>query len=392
MKKVYAKNSRPGRLYLHLLPALIWLAAVAGVVGLFYHRSQSFEVIGIAQEQIRQIAAPCDGRIKNVYVQLFEKVQQGQTIAVLDDEQIKAQIATISAEIKHLMAQIVPTQETLLSEAAVRETDKMTAQRRFSVDVENARLRILELKTILATDRMTLQNLALETKIAEELTNQGAIAPYELQKAQSARDIVAKTIEENENLMEQAEQALKEAQQRYDEFAQHQLPHPLVDSALAVIHEAIKVQEYLIDELLAQCKVLELKSPIDGVVIQIQGRANELAVHRPGEGDIRRPGEVVMAGEPIVTIAEAKPRDIIAYLREDQLDWPAEGMSVELVKNNPPAQIARSQVSYLGPVVEVMPQRLWRSPNIAQWGRPILIKIPPGLKLLPGEAVGIRGL
>lgn len=391
MKKIYIKNSRPGRLRLHLLPALIWLTAVAGVVGLFYHRSQSFEVIGIAQGQIRQIAAPYDGRIKSVYVQLFEKVQRGQTIAVLDDEQIKAQIATISAEIKHLMAQIVPTQETLLSEAAVRETDKMTAQRRFSVDIENARLRILGLKTVLATDRMTLQNLALEMKIAEELINQDAIAPYELQKAQSAHGIVAKTIEENENLMEQAEQALKKAQQRYDEFAQHQLLHPLVDSSLAVIREAIKVQECLMDELLVQCEVLELKSPFDGVVIQIQ-KANELAVHRPGEGDIRRPGEVVMAGEPIVTIAEAKPRDIIAYLREDQLDWPTEGMSVELVKNNPPAQIARSQVSYFGPVVEVMPERLWQNRNIPQWGRPILIKIPPGLKLLPGEAVGIRGL
>jgi hypothetical protein len=38
-----------------------------------------------------------------------------------------------------------------------------------------------------------------------------------------------------------------------------------------------------------------------------------------------------------------------------------------------------------------MPQRLWRNPNIPQWGRPVLIDIPPGLSLVPGEVVGIRG-
>jgi len=40
----------------------------------------------------------------------------------------------------------------------------------------------------------------------------------------------------------------------------------------------------------------------------------------------------------------------------------------------------------------LMPERLWVNPNIPEWGRPILIKIPPGLELVPGELVGVRGL
>jgi hypothetical protein len=39
-----------------------------------------------------------------------------------------------------------------------------------------------------------------------------------------------------------------------------------------------------------------------------------------------------------------------------------------------------------------MPERLWRNPNLPQYGLPVLIKIPPGMELVPGELVGVRGL
>jgi hypothetical protein len=89
---------------------------------------------------------------------------------------------------------------------------------------------------------------------------------------------------------------------------------------------------------------------------------------------------------------EAEPAEIIAYAREDQLGRIRERMTVELIKTSEPAQIAGSQVVYLGPVMELMPEQLWRNPNIPQWGRPMLINIPPGFELIPGEMVGIRGL
>ena len=67
-------------------------------------------------------------------------------------------------------------------------------------------------------------------------------------------------------------------------------------------------------------------------------------------------------------------------------------MRVELIKAGKPVRIAASQVVELGPSVELIPERLWVNPNVPEWGRPILIKIPPDLKLIPGELVGIKGL
>ena len=381
MRKTGSKTFRPGFLRLHILPILVWLAVLGVVVTLFYHRSERFEVLGLAQGQIRQITATCTGRLKSVPVELFDEVKQGDTVAVidtvLDNENLQAELNVISAEIQHLMAELVPTQERLVTEEVERETDTTARQRRFTVDAENAKLRVLELKTLLETDRIMLQDLAVEVKIAQQLLNQNAIAPYELQKVEVQYDILAKKIEENEHLQAETEQNLRQAQQRRDEFAQYLPQHPSTDDFLNVIHKAIKVQEQLIEQVLARREVLILKSPLsNGIVSMIQ----------------RRAGETVLPGEPILTITEIKPTEIVAYASEKQIGRIKENMTVELIKTSEPAQIAVSQVVHLGHVMELMPQRLWQNPNVAQWGRPMLIKVPPGFGLILGETVGIRGL
>jgi len=378
------------------------------VVSLFQRRAERFEILGFAQGQVRHVKATCTGRLKSVPVQLFEKVSLDDTVAVIDtvldnepllQGQIKAQLATARAEIEHLMAQLVPTQESMLAEAANLETDKVEAQRRYAVDVENAGVRILETKTLLASDRITLEDLAVEVQIVQELLAEEAVAPYELQKAQVAYNTLAKKIEENERLLEQNERDLKQAQERCDEFALRQIQHPSVDSALEVIRKEIAVRERLMDDLWVQLDALELrqavelKAPFDGVVVPLYGRAGEVVLRRSGESILRRLGEVVLAGEPILAIAEARPSEIIAYATEEQIDQVQEGMEVTLInKTANKVTIVKSHVVYVGPTMERKPERLWLNPVIPEWGLPISIKIPPDLKLVSGELVGIRRL
>ena len=65
---------------------------------------------------------------------------------------------------------------------------------------------------------------------------------------------------------------------------------------------------------------------------------------------------------------------------------------MKLIKAGEPMQVTNSQVVSLGPQMELLPERLWPNPNMPQWGRPIVIKIPPGFNLVSGELVGIKGL
>lgn len=408
MTRIGSKSYWFRRLYPRFLPILVWLGTVACVVALFQRRAERFEILGFAQGQVRHVKATSPGRLKSVSVQLFKKVSLGDTVAVIDtmldnelllEGQLKAQLDTARAEVEHLMAQLVPTQESMLAEAANLETNKVEAQRRYAVDVENARVRILETKALLASDRVTLEALAMEVKIVQELLAEEAVVPYELQKAQVAYNTLKKKIEENERLLEQSEQDLKQAQERRDEFALLQMQHPSVGSALEVIRKEIAVQERLMDDLWVQLEALELrqtvelKAPFDGVVVPLYGRAGEVVLRRPGESILCRPGEVVLAGESILAIAEARPREIIAYATEEQIDRVQEGMKVELIKKRTQkVTIVESRVVHVGPTMERKPERLWLNPNIPEWGLPILIKIPSGMELVSGELVGIRSL
>jgi multidrug resistance efflux pump len=373
---------RPGRLHPQVLPFLVWLMATAAVAMLFYRGSQRFEVVGMAQAQVYRVSANCPGRLKSVNVQLFEKVIKDQNLAVvdtiLDNENIQAKLAVVSAEIEHLQAELAATQSQLIAQATNLENDKVAAQRRFYVDVENVRLRVLELKTTLEADRLALENLQNDEKafLAKGQIEINDLAYYDRQKIRGQQDIIAARIQETERLLAQAEQDFAQAQQRRDDFAQRQPQHPSTDQALEVIRKAIKVQEQQVEQLLARNVPLVLKSPIDGVVSFVGAR----------------PGEAVLEGVAILTVAEDQPQEIVAYANEGRAGQIREGTKVNLIKNTTPAQIAPAEVFYVGPVVEQLPPRLWSNHNIPQWGRPFLVKVPPGMRLRPGELVGIKCL
>ncbi len=374
----------------HFLPVAVWLASVALVVWLFYHRGQRFQVMGLAQGEVRQVATNCAGRLKSVSVGLFDRVTEGQVVAIVDtvldnerdDEALRAQLATISAEIEHLAAQLVPTQDGLVASQMDREVTRISDLRRFTLDVENARLRILELKAQLAADRMTLQDLASEVTIAQELVQKQAVAPYELEKAKAQHAVLAESIDENARLLEQAQAQLKAAQTRLTEYSDREPHEPSVEDALEVIHKGIGVQEGLMKQVSAQLgaleqrRVLELTAPVAGVVSQIW----------------RGPGEAVTAGDPIPTITVTQPAEVIGYAQQAQIDLVRKDMEVVVAKASDPAQAVKSRVTFVGPAVEQMPTQLWLNPTVPQYGRPFKVLLPPNLSVIPGEVVGIRGL
>ncbi len=391
----------------HAVPMTVWLGAVATVGWLFYQRSESFQIVGIAQSEVRQVASDCTARIFDIPVELFQPVKAGQTLAVLNtvpasesttEPELKSQVATAAAEIERLMASLIPTQEQLLADAAGLQINHADNVRRFAVDAESARLHVLEIQAAIASEEILLNGLALDLQATEKLVAQKVIVPFELEKVRGQHDSTIKKIDEYQQELKQARDDQAEAERRRDQFSQQEVPQPSVDYALEAIRKEAKVQEELMNGLQMQIAAfrartsVELKSPIDGVVIPISGKANEALLKRQGEETIRRAGEVVAAGDPILAVAQTEPTEIVAYANEQQVGLLEQDMNVELVKTRYPAQIAQSRVLSIGPTIELLPQRLWRSPTVPQWGRPVVIEIPRGLTVIPGELVGIRGL
>jgi len=409
MRKVSTGISLAG-LKVHIVPFVVWIGTIVCIVALFSHRSQRFQVLGIAQGQVRLIATTSTARLVSVPVQLFEKVKAGDTVAivdtVLDNEQalraeLNAQLAAAGVEREKLKAALVFENASLLSERADRQGTRLEEYRRFSSDVESVRLRILEIEAEIATDQIAHDDLATQIKIAEQLIadgNDSTVEIFALRGLKTQRGNLTRKMGEYRQMLQQAGADLVKAEQRHSEYAQSEVGDGSITDALNAIRTQIDAHEELKAQIRGQIEALnvrqtvELKAPFDGVVIPIPLQAGESAALRSGEKLLRRPGEVVSAGEPILAIAEADPREIIAYVSEGALGHVRENMEVQMVKSRERAQIARSVVLSIGPTAERMPERLWYSPNIPQWGWPVLLNVPPGMELVAGEVVRIKDL
>jgi multidrug resistance efflux pump len=377
---------RDGRLDLHIAPILIWVVAVAGVGALFLQRAQRCEVVGLAVGEIYNVAATSHGRVKSLPVKLFERVKAGETLViintVLDNEMLQSQLeaekATIELEIARLRAELSAAEEQLRVQVAEHEGDTTEALRRMSVDVERAKLGVLEVEAVLEPDRILLRDMELELRIVKDLLAKNAVEPYELQKAQTQYDYLARKIQENERLLAQARKNADEASLRLAKMESREPVSTSLGLTLNPIRTAINVQYKKIDELLleqmTQRVALPLMAPFDGVVSQI----------------IRRSGDPVLLGEPILSIAKPTADTVMAWVKEESVGMLREGRQVKIVRRGHRGQIAMSEISRVGPAFLPVPAELWADPKVPEYGLPFEVAVPPGMKIKPNEKVGIK--
>ncbi len=379
----------------HFLPFVVWVGTIAVIVTLFSHRSRRYEILGIAQSPVHQISATCNGRLKEITVELFDDVKQGDVVAVinsvLDNErprpEIDAELAVIKAEMAYLAAQSKEARIVYTAQVNNRITGNAAAQGPFAMNANDARLRVLELTAMIEQDKLLLDELDLDINrfVLSGALVANDIAFLDLQKMEMQKANVAERIKRNKGILLSDRKHLEEALDRQELFKG--ALDPLLTEADEAAEEALIKQTVVLarqmEEVLVRLESVKkreavgLRAPFDGVVSLVQ----------------HNPGEAILAGDPILTISKRKPDNIIAYATEEQAGRARENMKVQLINRNlRPNLIVASQVVYVGPTVEQMPVRLWRNPNMPQWGRPILIKIPPSLKLAPGAMVGIKGI
>lgn len=135
--------------------------------------------------------------------------------------------------------------------------------------------------------------------------------------------------------------------------------------------EVIAVLE---DQTQNPAKVIEVRAPISGTLI----------------GVYCWPGQTVILGGPIATIAADYGRNLVAYLPEDSHLAVAPGTRVTLRPRVASSRTYVSQVDLVARQVEAMPRHQWSIPNIPQWGVPVRIKMPDDATLAPGSLVDLQ--
>ncbi len=358
----------------HGVSIIVWLAAVAMVVWLSSGRRVRFQALGIAQSETRQIASVCTGRVRLMPIRLFDEVRQGQTLAVLEDDQVRSALATASAEVARLRAELAATEARLEADAQNQQLARTAEGRRFATDVETVRLRVLDLTTEIETDRIALADLKLQAEVLQSAQPSDAAASGQPEDVRSPYASLRKRIEEDEAALVQARNDLADAQRRLADFEAQHPAVPSLETTLAPLREAITVQDRRVAELSVERAMLVLTSPMDGTVIAV----------------FRGAGEAVRPGDPLVSVVAKEPTSVLAYLSDREFNEAEKGMRVELVTRADPTRMGLSTVQMLAPAVETKPMQLWRNPAVAEWGRAVLVTVPHEMRLFPGEVVVVR--
>ncbi|MBN1804213.1 MAG: efflux RND transporter periplasmic adaptor subunit [Sedimentisphaerales bacterium] len=374
-----------GRLLNRALPVLVWIVSLAFVVFLFQQQSVKVELKGIAFSFEQIINTTETGYLRSVPVTLYQQVKKGDTLAVIKENTVareeyinallQAQQETAESELEQLKAELEAAEDRLLVTQFEQNNDIKAMERRLAVDMERARLEVLDIKSTLEPDRLTLKDLEVEIEIVKSLIKEHAAEAYELQKAQSQYDILKETVTQTEQLLAQAQKNYESAQLRKDEFDQTIPFSPqLSDKELAPLRKAILVQENRVNEFIKQQDIIVLTAPFDGIISTLNCYA----------------GQTVVRGDAIMTIIKPTPEFITAWVPQKGMERFSQNTKVEVISQNSNRQSFVSQVSNISPSVELIPQRLWQNPTIPEWGRAIQIPIQPNFVCTHNEIVGIK--
>lgn len=336
------------------LPVAVWLACIAVVAWLGAHLPPHTTFRGVVEATHGTVSAPVAGRVAAVLVALHEEAQQDQIVARLDDADVRLRLSQANCELERIRADLelerADRTRRANVEASEHELDASTEQRRLVSAAEAAQLEALATRTQLEEARVRVQGAAIECDRLAELVRQGVVGEPDLVKARTERDALQKRIAELDSLHTGQRSRIDATNRRLREFdAPGAVPIP-AEVALAPMRWRLRMQEAALERIVEDSKLLVLRAPIRGRIAQFAAR----------------PGEWIAAGRPVMTIVDATPRRILAYV-PDALRTHVEGVVTVQVARVDHANLGPGTIQSISPSVVRVPERLWRDPRVEEW-------------------------
>jgi multidrug resistance efflux pump len=358
------------------LPLIVWSVCALIVAAMFVGRARRFEYIGMASALEYEVSSSARATLETVVVDLYDDVEVGDVVAKLDDQPLLASIRTSEATIRQLNAELEAARSQVLADTGQDQAGWTADLRRFQIDEEQRRLEVLGLKVQTEGDRVELARLALELERSKTLLGAGLVSQSEYDIARLSHEQVRRRLEDNVVLLAQTEAEYEQARSRREAFERDLPQLPRDEPLITPLREAIAVENRRLEEIEVLRQSMVLRSPVVGRVSQI----------------LCRRGQAVVPGEPILLIAEQSVREVVAYLDEEAGSRIRQDSPVLVSNRNGGGTVAESVVLRVSPGVQVLPQRLWSSPQVPAYGRAVVIAAYPGMNLTPGQLVDVRFL
>jgi len=269
---------------------LIIVGVIFGVALTYYFlstpRNEDLILIGTVDSNQVIVSPQIEGRLAKLLVDEGTQVKQGDLIAALDPSELEAEERAAAATIDSLKYKVAETQSTL--EATQGST---------SSTVENAQARLASARAQLLQAEATLERTESDSRRTIALAKQGVASDQDRVQAET-------------NLA--AQKALVQSLQQQVSAAQADL-----NTAVANTHNA-HAAERTVESTRAQLANAE------SMLKQAEVRLGYTKIYAPVTGTVSvraaREGEVLNAGQPIVTIVDLSDTWVRAAIPETNAD------------------------------------------------------------------------
>jgi multidrug resistance efflux pump len=332
---------------------LLWLIALGVVIKMSNGRLINSTVArGYAELIDISVASLETGKLEKLNATLGQNVKTGDVLAQLSTSYLDAELDQLKLDLEQKKAAVLSQRDVLESEVA-----------RGGIWVMKARASAQQ-------DRAELDELTRKVERLQNLVN---------------NQLVSRTEYEDALRQKMAVQARVATFNNANKKGSGSNPRGLLSGASHSFLESIELRsqpfELAVQEAEAGIKRLELKrqamqlrAPCDGQVAFIAHRA----------------GEVISLGTEIVRIVQAPKNRVVAFLPERLLAEASVGQAVWLEKPSRLQSKVTGVIVELGSEIELLPQRLWLSPQVPAFGRKFVVAVDGDPQLFAGEAFDVH--
>ena len=299
----------------------ILLVATAIYYFLSTDNSSDMVLIGTVDANQIVVSPKIMGRVERLAVQEGDEVKAGQTLAVLDSQELSAEQQAAQALLASLRSQVAQT----------RATEEQTSGETSS-GVVNAQARLRAAQATLAQAQADLQRVQGDARRAIDLAKQGVFSTQQADQAEAQLKAQEAAVRAAADQARAAQADLNTAQART-----HQA-RAAENTVAATRAQALNAQ--------AQLEAAETRLGYTKVIAPISGTITVRAA---------REGEVVNIGQPVVIITDLSDTWVRAAIPETQAVHIA--LSDELKVRLPSGDVIPGKVIFKAPEAEFATQR-----------------------------------
>jgi HlyD family secretion protein len=299
------------------------------------------------------VAAKFAGRIREITVREGDQVKAGQLIAVIDDEQIKAQDDQARSAVEQAEAKVLQAQQQIaVLQAQVQQGLLSVTQSRADAEgrVSQAKAHVAAAEADLAKARANYEQARYDKERFSTLAEQGDVSEREARQAITSAEtyfavMVAaqRQVDATHGALVAAKANLENPAIRTAEVAAIEQQIRQAQSAVASAQAEAARERAKLEEALANRRDLQITAPFDGVV---STRSAE-------------PGEIVAAGAPIVTLINPKQVYLRGFIPEGEIGRVRTGQPARIYLDSNPRQPLEAIVSRIDPQASFTPENTY---------------------------------